>query len=91
MRAPKGSLFAQDAYTYFAGTDDAGAATWSGNPAAAVAIFQDPNGLDGPEIVWDAPLGRDFPLDRLPHQRRQGRRLRVGDHVGRLVDARLRD
>ena len=34
---------------------DAGAATWSGNPAAAVAIFQDPDGLDGPEIVWDAP------------------------------------
>ena len=58
MRAHKDSLFAQGAYTYFAGTDDAGAATWSGNPAAAVAIFQDPNGLDGPEIVWDAPLGR---------------------------------
>ena len=58
MRAPRASLFAQDAYTYFAGTDGAGAPTWSRDHAAAVPIFEDPNGLDGPEIVWAAPLGR---------------------------------
>jgi hypothetical protein len=58
MRAPRTALGVREAYRYFAGTDAGGGAVWSASPGAAVPVFEDPAGVDGPEIVWDAGLGR---------------------------------
>jgi hypothetical protein len=47
------------AYQYYAGGGArSGSATWSSHESDAAAVFADPNRIDDPQVIYDAPLHR---------------------------------
>lgn len=55
-RAPKDRLQVKEAYEYLTGP--VASPGWSQSPAAATPVFVDPNGVDTPDLVYDAGIGR---------------------------------
>jgi hypothetical protein len=58
MRVPAAGLADRAAYRYLRGAQPLQDTSWVAVSDSARPIFTDPNGIDGPEMVYDAALGR---------------------------------
>jgi hypothetical protein len=58
VRAPMSSLGLRGAYQYLAGTNGRGSPLWGSGPEQATPVFVDGRGVDGPQIAFDAGVGR---------------------------------
>ncbi|MEX0939221.1 MAG: hypothetical protein WDZ59_15270 [Pirellulales bacterium] len=68
-RVPKRRLTERDAYTFFAGLDDAGQPRWSANVDDRGAVFEHPGNCYRSGISYCAPLGRYLWYQVLPASR----------------------
>jgi hypothetical protein len=58
LRCAKEKIRDRAEYEYFAGLDSGNKPSWTREPELAKPVFEDPNGVSSPDVVYDAPLKR---------------------------------